>query len=140
MKIVLSMINFEKNQDSIKAMSSFWKKQKALNEFMVKPFEKWTGDIDEINQLDIGTAMKKGSFVICNIPWETLTIAWDGTVLPCCFDYNSRYVLGNIKDQSLSEIWNGKAMQALRQEFISNKVCNALCKRCNYLYDMGSKI
>jgi hypothetical protein len=43
-------------------------------------------------------------------------------------------VLGNMANQSLTEIWNGEKLQSLRSEFIENKVTNPLCRHCEKLY------
>ena len=63
-----------------------------------------------------------------------MSIAWDGDVVPCCFDYDKKIVLGNIENETLSEIWNGTKMHDLRREFITNHVCNSLCRNCEALY------
>ena len=55
-------------------------------------------------------------------------------VVACCFDYDKKFVLGNIHEKSLAEIWNDAPMQKLRQEFIDNNVQNPLCRSCPVLY------
>ncbi len=68
------------------------------------------------------------------MPWERMTVAWDGTVVPCCFDYDLKYVLGHLRRESLLDIWNGSRLSRLREEFVANKVTNPLCKNCERLY------
>jgi len=63
-----------------------------------------------------------------------MTVTWNGDVVPCCYDYNGRFVLGNMREQTLSDIWNGEKIQSLRREFIDNRVENELCKNCDNLY------
>jgi radical SAM protein with 4Fe4S-binding SPASM domain len=72
--------------------------------------------------------------VSCNVPWEKMSVAWDGDVLPCCYDYDKKYVLGNIKKKKMAEMWNGPEMRALRKEFLDNNVTNPLCRNCPELY------
>jgi len=72
--------------------------------------------------------------VSCSVPWDQISVAWDGDVVPCCYDYDKKYVLGNVHKQPLNEIWNGERMRALRKEFISNDVSNPLCRNCPELY------
>ncbi|HZX36563.1 MAG TPA: radical SAM/SPASM domain-containing protein [Thermodesulfobacteriota bacterium] len=139
METILSMINFRANEEAIRKVKRFWEKQPYLDGFLIKKFANWDGSVAEVNALDTGDspytyrAKILNRLTTCNIPWETLTIAWDGDVIPCCLDYNKKYVLGNIKDSSLSDIWNNERMVGLRNQFISNEVGNPLCVVCREL-------
>lgn len=53
---------------------------------------------------------------VCFYPWKTMVILYDGSVVPCCMDYNGVQVLGDVKTQSLEEIWRG-SFSALRRRF-----------------------
>jgi len=37
-----------------------------------------------------------------------LNITWDLNVIPCCFDFNASIIFGNLKNQTLEEIFNGE--------------------------------
>lgn len=134
--VVLSMINFSKNHRSIRQLTEFWQQTPGIDEFMAKAFVNWNGDLSAVNQLQQDTALQAQDHVVCNIPWQTMTIAWDGDVVPCCYDYDKKLVLGNVRQQSLQQIWQGESMQQLRREFISNKVNNPLCRQCPTLRDI----
>jgi radical SAM protein with 4Fe4S-binding SPASM domain len=54
---------------------------------------------------------------ICDYPWRTMVILWDGKVVPCCLDYNGVQVLGDVNKESIKEIWNGKDYKKLREDF-----------------------
>lgn len=43
-----------------------------------------------------------------------LQMQWDGIVIPCCFDYNSKIILGDLKKQSLAEVMRDPRYEALR--------------------------
>jgi len=43
-----------------------------------------------------------------------LQIEWNGEVIPCCYDYNNRIVLGNAFEQPVLEILNSEKYQLLR--------------------------
>ncbi len=135
-KITLSMIDFPNNRQSIEEVESYWNAQEGIDHFVAKPFVSWDGKAEDVNRLagpDRKPRQTQGK-VLCDFPWEKMTVSWDGDVVPCCFDYNKRYALGNINTQTLLEIWNGERMHALRREMISNKVTNPLCAGCEYLY------
>jgi radical SAM protein with 4Fe4S-binding SPASM domain len=133
-KVIMSMINFELNQESINEMSSYWRGVEGIDQFLNKPFVNWNGDANDVNRFkneqNTPAPLEK---VTCGYPWDKMTIAWDGDVVPCCYDYDKKYVLGNVRQESLASIWNGPKMRALRREFSSNKVENPLCKSCDYL-------
>ena len=136
-KIILSMLDFKINEDSILKKKKYWESLDGIDSFLHKEFITWNGSCDEINNLaDISENKKKiiSNEVQCSLPWEMMTITWDGDVVPCCFDYNKDYILGNLKKESLHEIWNGDKMQSLRLEFINNMVENNLCRKCEKLY------
>jgi len=130
-KVVVSMINFGQNGNSIRALENYWSVLPGVDEFVPKRFVTFNGDAQEIRALDNGLhRMRKAPFVVCSRPWDMMTITWDGEVVPCCYDYDKKYVIGNLNQQSLREIWRGEKLQALRREFLSNQVTNPLCRSC----------
>jgi MoaA/NifB/PqqE/SkfB family radical SAM enzyme len=54
---------------------------------------------------------------ICDYPWRTMIILWNGEVVPCCLDYNGMQVIGDVKNNSILEIWNGEGYKKLRRDF-----------------------
>lgn len=62
----------------------------------------------------------------CHSPWSEPYIMTDGTVTPCCANST---VLGNIREQSFREIWNGPAYRSLRRR-ISGPLPPLLCRLC----------
>ena len=61
----------------------------------------------------------------------TILVEWDGTVLPCCRDHIE---LGNLYESSFLDLWNGKAMQELRQTFFRRQL-RPFCKKCMAFYN-----
>jgi radical SAM protein with 4Fe4S-binding SPASM domain len=138
-RVYLGMIDFAMNKESIERMGAFWKSIPGIDEFTAKEFVTWNGDAKDVNRLtenavDNAKLRKTHSAVACNVPWEKVCVTWDGVVVPCCYDYDKKYPLGDAKTQSLAEIWNGERMKRLRQEFIDNDVRNPLCRSCPLLY------
>lgn len=59
-----------------------------------------------------------------------LQVQWDGMVVPCCFDYDSRIILGDLNKQSLHEVFHDPRYEALREahgkgEFEKFPFCNS---------------
>ncbi|MFH0973449.1 MAG: radical SAM/SPASM domain-containing protein, partial [Candidatus Micrarchaeota archaeon] len=65
----------------------------------------------------------------CANLWESMVVTWDGIVVPCCYDFNSTCVLGDLKKQSVLDVWNGEPMQALRASQTGRKPVK-LCAGC----------
>jgi len=140
-QVHVSMIDFAQNSASIAAMKKFWLQQEGVDEFVKKDFITWSGDVGNINQLEsenVHHARQKKNVsrkkVFCNYPFEIMTILWDGRVVPCCFDYDAKYVLGDLKKQTLRDIWNGAPMKELRRQFEADAVQCDLCKNCLSLH------
>jgi radical SAM protein with 4Fe4S-binding SPASM domain len=68
----------------------------------------------------------------CDNVLEVITIRWNGDVVPCCYDLNSDYVLGNIMERSLADIWNGRKYRDLRRS-IHARQYTPLCVDCNII-------
>lgn len=129
-RVELSMIGFKMNEGSIPAMERFWSAQPGVDAFLCKEYISFNGADSTVNGMAGERHHKRGRFVACLRPWQTMTVAWDGDVLPCCYDYDKLYVLGNVRRNTLMEIWTGPAMAALRDEFRRNVVSNPLCRAC----------
>ena len=65
----------------------------------------------------------------CNKPWGDMAIYSNGLVGPCCNLVGRKTPIGNIKDNSIKEIWNGSKMTELRNGFKNNNP-NDVCKSC----------
>lgn len=72
-------------------------------------------------------AGRKGS---CPWIWKKTIINWDGDVVPCCYDYNSTAVMGNIQDRPLRSIWNNRDFRHFRSMVKKDKARLFLCSRC----------
>lgn len=68
----------------------------------------------------------------CSRIWSTAVIGWNGDVLPCIYNANHEYVLGNMREQKFAGIWNGERMLALRKSMLDNSYLSLspLCEHC----------
>lgn len=84
---------------------------------------------DEMKQLEEEAKNDESKEYSCNEPWGQVSIFADGTVGPCCTTFGRNKTIGNIKDQTLEEIWTGEVMNKLRDGLIKNKP-DIVCKTC----------
>jgi radical SAM protein with 4Fe4S-binding SPASM domain len=72
---------------------------------------------------------------ICPYPYYSLSINADGIVSPCCVDWNRDLAIGSVATESLLDIWNGEALQALRrQHLIEGLGANSSCASCGQVH------
>jgi radical SAM protein with 4Fe4S-binding SPASM domain len=67
----------------------------------------------------------------CHLLWRgPLYVRHDGVAYPCCYMYNNKPV-GDLKAQSLMEVWNSEGMVNLRQAHISGDLSSyPTCQTC----------
>ena len=71
----------------------------------------------------------------CRLLWTEMVISWDGRVSLCCNDYENKAVLGDIKTQSIKEIWSGERLNSIRNFHKKRKFDRiGICKNCEYNY------
>ncbi len=63
--------------------------------------------------------------------WHSAVMTWDGKVVPCCFDKDAQYTMGNLQQQSFRQIWNGQAYQAFRQRLLQSRKAIDICTNCS---------
>ena len=69
--------------------------------------------------------------------WELIdhfNVLCNGDVILCCNDYSRRTILGNVKNNSIKEIWNSQKYQSIR-EAIFNKDFEKIpeCRSCSQI-------
>ena len=68
----------------------------------------------------------------CNNLWRRMVVYWDGSVVLCCADMFASSVLGNLKYNSIEEIWRGSVLRDLRNKMIERRRFEvSLCKNCD---------
>ena len=71
------------------------------------------------------------SFGYCNGTTDQAGILYDGTVVPCCKDYDGKIPLGNLNNRSLTDIlYEQSPACGLRDGFNKFQVTHPVCKRC----------
>lgn len=100
-------------------------------------FEKWTGVVDDVYVQEINTfggwmeIEQKGHYFPCQSPWYALAVNWDGTVNLCSDDYGGHEPLGNLRNNSLHEIWVGDKMNRYRELLCEGRISEIPeCAKC----------
>lgn len=62
--------------------------------------------------------------------WQSSVITWDGKMVPCCFDKDAHYRLGDLKKEPLKTIWHSEAYHKFRQAILIGRKEIDICKNC----------
>ncbi len=63
--------------------------------------------------------------------WHACVISWDGLVVPCCFDKDADYKLGDLKKDSFKEVWHSDTYKAFRKKLITGRKNIDICANCS---------
>lgn len=63
--------------------------------------------------------------------WHSCVITWDGRVIPCCFDKDAKFVMGNVSNQSFRSIWSGEKYKNFRLQLFKGRSQIEICKNCS---------
>jgi MoaA/NifB/PqqE/SkfB family radical SAM enzyme len=109
-KVQLSYLTMPENAKDESVFKEFWEPK-------VDAIEIWRphnfGDGRDYRDRKNGTSINVKK--TCGRPESgPLQIQWNGEVIPCCYDYNNKIVLGNAFEQSVLEVMNGAKYRLLR--------------------------
>jgi len=105
-------------------------KNLPLNKIVTRIPHNW-GGLLELNGPDKKRKMgsKKS---LCTFPWYSLTIFYDGRVFLCPQDFEGKICLGDLNNERINEVFNGKIIKRMRNTFIAGEAGNMIpCKDCD---------
>lgn len=62
--------------------------------------------------------------------WHSAVITWDGLVVPCCFDKDAEYRMGNVSKSSFKDVWMSEKYLSFRKQLIGSRKNIEMCKNC----------
>ncbi len=133
--ITIRMIKMKLTEVEYEHFKKLWTNYPGIDEVSIKNFSTYGGMYSSINQSaseeQKSKRFKQPSMHPCRDPWINITVLWDGRVVPCCIDVDGYNVVGDLRTQTLEELWNGPKMRELRRQHITGKYgSNKFCKYC----------
>mgnify|MGYP002639916745 CR=1 FL=1 len=139
--IIVQFIVFKTNEHQLDSMKEFCK-DLGVDELQFKTAQLY--DYKNGNPLmttiDKYSRYKKladGTYTIknplhnrCYRMWTGCVITWDGLTVPCCFDKDAEYQLGELKVHSFKEIWKGELYDEFRKKVFTNRKGIDICINC----------
>ena len=75
--------------------------------------------------------IKSGLLNHCWKMWHSCVVTWDGKVVPCCFDKDAHFVLGDLNKNTFEEIWKGDKYNEFRSTLLRSRSEIEICKNCS---------
>ena len=116
----------------------------VLNSIDDNIISNWAGKLDKesfIKEYEISTNNKtqfthkrfnQTNIAPCAQLWKWMVVYWDGSVVLCCADMFSQAIVGDLKLNSIAEVWNGSQMKGHRDQMINRKRFEVvICQDCD---------
>ncbi|PWJ56772.1 radical SAM protein with 4Fe4S-binding SPASM domain [Dyadobacter jejuensis] len=109
----------------------------GLKTAQIYDYEEGSDLIPTIDKYSRYKKEKEGKYAIknkfidhCWKMWHSCVITWDGAVVPCCFDKDAEYKLGDMKQETFTQLWKGEKYRAFRASLIKSRSEIEMCKNC----------
>jgi len=140
-QVIIQFIVFRQNEHQINDIRQLAKEmgvdKLAIKTAQIYDFEKDKGLIPENEKFSRYKKNNKGDYMIknkfynhCWRSWQSCVITWDGNMIPCCFDKNAEYKVGNVKDELLINVWKSDALKSFKQKLLNNRKQFSMCVNC----------
>lgn len=95
-------------------------------------YNKWNNIVDDIRLQPKLISSKRMDFCpeLFGRYYGEMVVLWNGSVIPCCVDYEGKLQIGNVNHETVDSIWNGMAVKGLRKRHL-NKDFPEICLSCN---------
>lgn len=127
----IQFVELKTNTKEVAYFIDEWKKTN-INHINVKSFCTRAGRVANIENFELNSSIYKPKVRRrpCFYLWETLIVLWDGSVITCCQDLKSELIVGDLKKQTLSEIWNSPQLQEIRKRQLKGDFSMEPCAGC----------
>ncbi|MEI7597087.1 MAG: radical SAM/SPASM domain-containing protein [Bacteroidota bacterium] len=78
------------------------------------------------NKYEIKSKLKNRCYRL----WRTTVLCWDGEIVPCCFDKDVEFPLGNLTEHLFANIWRNKLYKSFRNRILQSRKSQAICLNC----------
>jgi radical SAM protein with 4Fe4S-binding SPASM domain len=127
-QVMMSCIALPGTRAEVEEFRAYW--DGRANAVRIKVADAWDGSSERIRGI---VADEQPAFEpsVCRWPWQAMVVLWDGRVVPCCYDYDGKHVLGDLRRSTLAEIFNDAPMRELRRALREGRAEDvSLCRTC----------
>ena len=116
-KLILSFVRRDNSADE-QAFIAEW--SRIADKIHVTDLHNWGGTLN----------VKRDAKFPCYRLWLTFTVLWDGRVSMCCADFDGRHIFGDLRTQTIAEVWNSPLYRAARRQHLESGG-PAICRSCD---------
>jgi radical SAM protein with 4Fe4S-binding SPASM domain len=152
-RLCVNVVSTKYNKDSLEDFKEEISSVEGIDDVLVRRLLNWSGSVDvrdlSMNDsMDVDKKRRQHSLRrrlrqtlgglrprnLCKSVHQSAGILWDGTIVPCCIDFNGTLALGNIVDGPFLDTWNGKKMARLRKMLRSRRLTknHPICGPCRF--------
>ena len=62
--------------------------------------------------------------------WHSCVVTWDGKIVPCCFDKDAKYEMGDLSKYSFESIWHNPVYDQFRHQLVKKRKSIDICTNC----------
>lgn len=140
--IIIQFLIFKQNQNQIEEVKILANKlgvdEVQFKSAQIYNFEKGSPLIPSIDRYSRYKLKEDKTYKIksdlsnkCKRIWEDAVICSDGVVVPCCFDKDIIYKMGDINTSSFKSIWKSELYSTFRKKILKARRSSAMCNNCS---------
>ena len=116
-KLILSFVRQNNSADE-QAFIAEW--SRVADKIHITDLHNWAGTLNDRTEVQYP----------CYRLWLTFTVLWDGRVSMCCADFDGRHIFGDLRTQSIAEVWNSPLYRAARRQHLEDGG-PGICRSCD---------
>ena len=131
--IIMTLTVISENEHQIEEWRNYW--EPRVDEIMIWLPHNYGGGRDYVNLENVKKQNIKPK--TCGRPFKgNYFVRANGEVSVCCFDYNHKLIIGDLKRNTLREILLGQAIQKIQRVHKEKAFehCEYICKCCDQIY------
>ncbi|HWB15642.1 MAG TPA: radical SAM/SPASM domain-containing protein [Vicinamibacterales bacterium] len=114
------ILSFVRQHDSADERAFIEEWSRVADKVHITDLHNWAGTLNATSDVNYP----------CYRLWLTFTVLWDGRVSLCCADFDGRNVLGDLRTQTIAQIWNSPAYRAVRRQHLQSGGPE-ICRSCD---------
>ena len=116
-KLILSFVRQNNSADE-QAFIAEW--SRVADKIHITDLHNWAGTLNERTEVQFP----------CYRLWLTFTVLWDGRVSMCCADFDGRHIFGDLRTQTIADVWNSPLYRAARRQHLEDGG-PGICRSCD---------
>lgn len=87
--------------------------------------------LSQFGQNECGRTIQRSMECSCILPFNTISILPDGNVNLCISDMMNDFNIGNVNEETMTDIWYGEKVNSYRDSIANGRAGIPLCEKCD---------